>query len=136
MMVYLKKQTVDGVETVVAYDDFVRGSWWPESLEAAQWAVSVLNQKDAEIQYEVAVDRRGRFEVFRKYRVGDAVSVAVGSDSYPEGVIISIGDGVRETITTSTGHRFFRQGKSSKWALAGGRQYLFAGHHYYQDPSF
>lgn len=78
-----------------------------------------------------------RFDVIEAFKVGDAVSYSFNGDTYPDGEIIKIGGGRRETITTSTGRRYNRYKLTGSWRSAGtGTWALCRGHIYEQNPSF
>lgn len=77
-----------------------------------------------------------RYDVVEMFKVGEPVSYTFNGDTYPDGVIVSIGSGRMAWITTSTGGRYHRQGLSGRWRKQGGTWSLCHGHHEEQNPHF
>jgi hypothetical protein len=57
-----------------------------------------------------------QFDVIKAPKVGDKVSQSFNGDSYPRGEIVSVSKSLK-LVTTSTGHKFYRRGKSGAWLV-------------------
>ncbi len=75
-----------------------------------------------------------RIDVIRCPALGDEVSYAFNGDSYPDGEITGISPTLK-VITTSTGSRYHRRGRTGSW-IKGGTWSLIQGHHDKRNPSF
>ena len=78
----------------------------------------------------LAVDRghgwRPKYDVIRRPQVGDAVSMTTNGDYWPDGFIKSVSANCR-LIRTTTGSRYYRQGKTGVW-LKNGTWSMVPGH--------
>ena len=75
-----------------------------------------------------------RYDVIEAPAVGDEVSYAFNGDYYPCGHIKSISASLK-LITTDTGRKFYRRGKSGAW-LNNGMWSLVPGHIERLNPEF
>ena len=73
------------------------------------------------------------------FNVGDAVSYAFNGDCYPDGLVVSVGTGVKQVVTTDTGSRYYRKVSRHgdvSWIKEGGTWTLVKGHTRRWNPSF
>lgn len=75
-----------------------------------------------------------RFGIVVAPSVGDPVSYGFNGDVYPDGEIARITPTFSQIVTT-TGHRYYRRGKTAAWVRYGTWS-LIAGHHNERNPSF
>ena len=66
--------------------------------------------------------------------INDPVSYAFNGDYYPCGVIAKISKN-HKMITTSDGHKFYRQGEANQWKMYK-TWFLVKGHIEKQNPHF
>lgn len=122
-----------GNDTFQEYES--RGDW--KTFESVTEVAAQVSEFMGETYLPVdnGLHHYPRYDVARKPRVGDEVSYAFNGDSYPDGVIVSVGDGVRAVVKTSTGRKFNRVRKTGSW-MNGNTWSLVNGHYDKRNPSF
>lgn len=108
-----------------------RRDW--ETLERVTEVCDMLDQE----LYMVEDSGNGclpRFDIVRKPRIGDKVSYGFNGDMRPDGEIASISKTMK-LITTTTGNKYYRRGKTSTWKLRGTWSMCF-GHHTATNQEF
>lgn len=102
---------------------------WPEAFELAAALDEVRGSSANRV---VAIDAgpgvHPRFGVHLVPAQHDPVSYAFNGDSYPDGLVISVGHGPRAVITTDTGSRYYRYKLTARWIKQGGTWNLVRGH--------
>lgn len=109
-----------------------RWDWWDYGV--VERIAAAVTKYVGELH--IAVDRgqgvSPRLDIILAPKVGDEVSKSFNGDTYPMGTITKISPSMH-VITTSTGAKFYRQGKNSgTWAK--GSFYLIPGKVYEQNP--
>lgn len=117
--------------------------WWVTrndfpTMAVAEHVAGLANDAAGKPGFYIAIDNGAnvspRFDVIEAPAVGWPVSYSFNGDSYPDGEIVRVGTGVRMTVTTSTGSRFYRSGQSGRWVKEGGTWSLRRGHHDERNP--
>lgn len=76
-----------------------------------------------------------RFDVVRKPKVGEPVSMAFNGDYYPDGYIAKISPTMKK-ITTTTGTTYYRRRQTASWLRNGKTFSMVGGHIDKRNPSF
>jgi hypothetical protein len=110
--------------------------WDITSFKEATWIASdVSNLTGANfIPTDAGRSVYPRYDVIELPKVGDKVSYAFNGDYYPCGEIKSISPSLR-IITTTTGRKFYRRGRSGAW-VNNGTWSLIPGHVSRKNPEF
>lgn len=115
------------------------GNRWTSfrTIEVAQEVCDAMNSLKTGNIYMV-VDHgehvRPRYDIVRKFKIGDAVSYAFNGDCYPDGTIKSVSQSGRRIVTTGGGV-YYRRRQTGSW-IKDGTWTLIEGHYYKQNPSF
>ncbi len=119
--------------------------WWRDvhrndfpTFEVAERVAALANDHAGKPGFYIPIDNgpnvSPHYDVIEAPAVDWPVSYAFNGDSYPDGAIVRVGTGPRMTVTTSTGSRFHRRGRSGTWVKEGGTWALRRGHRDERNP--
>lgn len=115
-------------------NDEIVSHWDLTSLEQAQQVVDLFSEKEELMAVDKGEWVSPRFDIVRKPKVGDEVSMCFNGDYYPCGTIVKISDSMK-LITTSTGKKFYRRKLTGVW-LYSQTFGLIQGNHSKMNPEF